>query len=54
MANITIFVITQKVIKLKIWIDGSKEIMHIILILTIGSILRAVLLTEHRLPCQDF
>jgi hypothetical protein len=48
MANITISVISKKkklkiFMKLKIWIDG---IIHIILILTIGSILRAVKLTS--------
>jgi hypothetical protein len=58
MANITRFVISQNKLKmfmkLKIWIDGSMEIIHIILILTIGSLLRAVILNKRRHPRQDF
>jgi hypothetical protein len=58
MANITIFVISQKELnffmKLKILIDGSMEIIHIIFILTIESILRAVILNKRRQPRQDF
>jgi hypothetical protein len=39
--NVNIFM------KVQLWIDGSMEIMHmIILILTIGSILRGVLLAK--------
>jgi hypothetical protein len=59
MANITIFVNTQKevntfLMELKIWIDDRMEIIHIILIFTIGSKLRAVLLIKRRRPRQDF
>jgi quinol-cytochrome oxidoreductase complex cytochrome b subunit len=57
-ANITIFVFSKKklniFIKLKIWIDGRMEIIHMVLILTIGNILRAVILNKHRQPRQDF
>jgi hypothetical protein len=34
---------------LKIWIAGSMEIIHIILMLTIGSLLRAVIITKRQM-----
>jgi hypothetical protein len=52
MANGTIFVITKNS-ELKIRTDDSMEIIHIILILTVGSISRAVV-TKRRQPGQDF
>jgi hypothetical protein len=43
--------------KIKIWVDGSMEIINIILIFTlhvIGSIMRSVLLIKRRHPRQEF
>jgi hypothetical protein len=40
--------------KLKIWIEGRMEIIHIILILTVGIILKAFILKKRQQPRQDF